>query len=214
VHKPEVHKPEVQNQAHRKAGPLVRAAATVVAVAAVGAGLASCGVGAESAPQPLDPKAVPYGLLGPTSSPSTSDPGLSTARVTVYMETDNGRLVPVHRDVAWPATIAAILGQLAAGPTDRESGRGLVSPASSVGHLRVGPVHNGVVSVDLPVSFESLGGQDQQVAAAQIVFTVTTFTGVTGVRFLVARQVAQVPTGDGSLTRGPSTRQDYAALEA
>ena len=214
MHRPEVDRPEVHKKAHRKAGALVRAAATVVAVAAVGAGLASCGVGAESAPQPLDPKAVPYGLLGPTSSPSTSDPGLSTARVTLYMETDNGRLVPVHRDVAWPATIAAILGQLAAGPTDRESGRGLVSPASSVGHLRVGPVHNGVVSVDLPVSFESLGGQDQQVAAAQIVFTVTTFTGVKGVRFLVAHQVAQVPTGDGSLTRGPSTRQDYAALEA
>ncbi len=193
---------------------MARVAATIVAVAGACAGLASCGVGAQSAPQPLDPKAVPYGLLGPTSSPSTSDPGLSTARVTVYMEADDGRLVPVHRDVKWPATIAAILGQLAAGPTARESGRGLVSPASSVGPFVVGPLRNGVVSVDLPVSFESLGGQDQQVAAAQIVFTVTTFTGVRGVRFLVARQPAQVPTGDGSLTRGPSTRQDYAALEA
>ncbi len=192
---------------------LARAAATVAGAAAVCAGLASCGVGAESAPQPLDPKAVPYGLLGPTSSPKTSDPGLLTARVTVYMEGDSGRLVPVRRDVAWPATISAILGQLAAGPTAGESSHGLVSPASSVGPFGVGPVHGGVVAVDLPVSFESLGGQDQQVAAAQIVFTATTFTGVSGVRFLVGGQAAQVPTGDGSLTRGPSTRGDYAALE-
>ena len=61
------------------------------------------------------------------------------------------------------------------------------------------------MSIELPISFESLGGQDQQVAAAQIVFTVTTFTGIKGVRFLVGGQVAHVPTGDGSLTRGPST---------
>ena len=192
---------------------LARAGAFVVALAAVGGALAGCGVGAQSAPQPLDPRAVPYGLLRPTSSPSTSVPGLPSARVTIYMEGESGRLVPVRRVVPWPATISAILTQLAAGPTGRESSRGLVSPASSVGPFRVGPVRDGVVLIDLPVSFESLGGQDQQVAAAQIVFTVTTFTGVRGVEFLVGGQAAQVPSGDGSLTRGPSTRRDYLALE-
>jgi hypothetical protein len=190
-----------------------RAGLSVAAVLAIGGGLAGCGVGAQSAPQPLDAKAVPYGLLGPTSSPSTSVPGLVSARVTIYMEGGNGRLVPVHRDVQWPATLSAILAQLAAGPSGEESSRGLVSPASSVGPFGVGPVRDGVVAVDLPVSFQSLGGQDQQVAAAQIVFTVTTFTGVSGVRFLVGGQRAQVPTGDGSLTKGPSTRQDYSVFE-
>ncbi len=197
----------------RRAGQLARGSALIAAVAATCAGLTGCGVGAQSSPQPLDPKAVPYGLLGPTSPPSTSDPGLSSARVTVYMEAADGRLVAVHRHVPWPATVAAILSQLAAGPTAQESSRGLVSPASSVGPFRAGPVRDGIVPVDLPVSFESLGGQDQQVAAAQIVFTVTTFTGVKGVRFLVGGQTAQVPTGNGSLTRGPSTRKDYLALE-
>jgi spore germination protein GerM len=192
---------------------MARWIAVIAAVAATCAGLAGCGVGAQSAPQPLDPKAVPYGLLGPTSSPSTSDSGLSTAGVTVYMEAADGRLVAVRRHVPWPATIAAILSQLAAGPTAEESSRGFVSPASSVGPFGVGRVSEGIVPVDLPVSFESLGGQDQQVAAAQIVFTATTFTGVKGVRFLVGGQAAQVPTGDGSLTRGPSTRKDYSALE-
>jgi hypothetical protein len=197
----------------RRASAAARAAGTFAALAALGAGLAGCGVGAQGAPEALDPKAVPYGLLEPASSPRTSDPGTLTARVTVYMEAENGRLVAVHRDVAWPATISAILSQLAAGPTVGESGHGLASPASSVGHFRVGPVHGGVVSIELPISFESLGGQDQQVAAAQIVFTVTTFTGIKGVRFLVGGQVAHVPTGDGSLARGPSTRGEYSALE-
>jgi hypothetical protein len=176
------------------------------------AGLAGCGLGAQSDPQALNPKSVPYGLLGPAKSPSTSVPNLVSARVTMFLEGSNERLVPVHRQVVWPATIPAILGQLAAGPTARESDRGLVSPASAVGPFGVGAVRRGVVSVDLPVSFENLGGQDQTVAAAQIVFTVTTFTGVTGVRWLVAGQTAQVPNGNGSLTAGPSTRKDYLAL--
>jgi spore germination protein GerM len=132
--------------------------------------------------------------------------------VTIFLEGRNQHLVPVRREVPAPATIEAILDQLAAGPTSSESDRGLASPASSVGHFAVGPAHEGVVSVDLPVSFENLGGQDQMVAAAQIVFTVTTFSGVEGVRFLVGGQAARVPDGNGGLAPGPSTRRAYAAL--
>jgi hypothetical protein len=202
----------------RPGGPTYRllqpALIALALMGATAAGLAGCGVGAQGDPQALNPKTVPYGLLGPAKSPSmsTSVPSLVNARVTVYLEGSNERLVPVHREVPWPATIAAILGQLAAGPTARESDHGLVSPASAVGPFSVGPVRNGVVPVDVPVSFENLDGQDQTVAAAQIVFTVTTFTGVRGVRFLVAGQSAQVPNGNGSLTAGPSTRKDYLAL--
>jgi spore germination protein GerM len=108
--------------------------------------------------------------------------------------------------------MAAALSQLAMGPTASESSHGLVSPASSVGPLSVGREHDSVVPVNLPVSFENLGGMDQTVAAAQIVFTVTTFPGVKGVRFLIGGQAAEVPNSDGSLTPGPSTRADYSAL--
>jgi Sporulation and spore germination len=191
---------------------LLKPALVALLLGATTAGLAGCGVGAQSQPQALNPKTVPYGLLGPGRSPRTSVPSIVSARVTMYLEGSNGRLVPVHREVGWPASIAAILGQLAAGPTARESNRGLVSPASAVGPFAVGPVRNGVVQVDLPVSFENLDGQEQTVAAAQIVFTVTTFTGVKGVRFLVGGQAAQVPNGNGSLTPGPSTRDNYLAL--
>ncbi len=196
----------------QKAGRLKSALIALALVGVASAGLAGCGLGAQNDPQALDPKTVPYGLLGPGTAPSTSVPHLVSARVTMYLEGGNERLVPVHREVAWPATIAAILGQLAAGPTGRESDRGLVSPASAVGPFAVERLRSGVVSVDLPVSFENLDGQDQTVAVAQIVFTVTAFSGVRGVRFFVAGQPAQVPNGNGSLTAGPSTRKDYLAF--
>ena len=123
--------------------------------------------------------------------------------------------MPVHRDVKWPATISRHPGPAGGWPDGQRVGPRAGEPGLISRSVRGRPcAQRGASSVDLPVSFESLGGQDQQVAAAQIVFTVTTFTGVRGVRFLVGGQPAQVPTGDGSLTRGPSTRQDYAALEA
>jgi spore germination protein GerM len=184
-------------------------------VAAVAGSLAltGCGLGAQSAPEPLGPpRTTPHQLVGRTSQPDKPVPGIVPALVTIFLEGRHEHLVPVRSEVPWPATMAALLGQLAAGPTAIESRRGLVSPASSVGPFGVGRVHDGVVPVDLPVSFENLGGEDQTMAVAQIVFTVTTFPGVKGVRFLIGGQAAHVPNGNGSLTAGPSTRKDYAGL--
>ena len=184
--------------------------AAVVGGAAVT--LAGCGIGAQANPQPLDAKAVPYGLLSPAPHPTSSVPGLLSSTVTIYLEGPNQHLVAVRRRVAWPATVASVLAQLSVGPTSPESSRGLVSPASAVGPLAAGAVRNGVLSVELPASFESLDGNDQTVAAAQIVFSATTFSAVRGVLFFIGGQPAHVPNGNGSLTPGPSTRRDYLGL--
>lgn len=189
-----------------------RTAATALAAVAGSLALTGCGLGAQSVPEPLAPPPTTPQLVGRTSQPGKPAPGIVPALVTIFLEGRYQHLVPVRSEVPWPATMAALMGRLAAGPTASESSRGLVSPASSVGPFGVGPVHDGVVPVDLPVSFENLGGQDQTMAAAQIVFTVTTFPGVKGVRFLMGGQAAQVPNGNGSLTAGPSTRKDYAGL--
>src|ERR1700691_4998895 len=106
--------------------PRLRAAAVGVVAVAAAAGLTGCGLGAQSSPQALAPKNVPYGLLPRASSPRPSGPGLIMAEVTIYLEGANEHLVPVHREVAWPASLAAILNQLVEGPTGRESSRGLV----------------------------------------------------------------------------------------
>jgi len=186
-----------------------RALGAAVALAAAAGGLSGCGLGAQSAPEALDPKSAPQGLFSALPTTSTSLPGLGVTSVTIYLEGSNERLVAVEASVAWPATMGAALNALAQGPTAAESARGLVSPASSVGPLTAGLLHRGVATVDLPVSFENLGGQDQTVAAAQVVFTLTAFKGVTGVVFLVGGQAAQVPNEDGKLVAGPLTRRDY-----
>jgi hypothetical protein len=179
-----------------------------------GAGFVSgCGVGPENEPQALPAREVPYGLLVRGAAPRASaPPGFPTAEVKVYLEGSDQRLVGVETPVEYPATIRSALYALARGPTAGQSERGLVSPASAVGPFGAGPVRQGVVTVELPVSFENLGGQDQTVAAAQIVFTVTAFPGVNGVVFRLGGEAAQVPNDQGKLVSGPLTRQDYSTL--
>jgi spore germination protein GerM len=155
---------------------------------------------------------APRQLQNSLSHPRTSVAELPRAGVTIFLEGSKGRLTRAQREVPSPATLQEIMDQLVAGPRRSESDRGLVSPASSVGPLSVGHVLDGVVTLDLPVSFENLSGQDETAAAAQIVFTATTFTGIDGVRFLVGGQPAQVPNGNGSLSPGPSTRKDYSVF--
>jgi spore germination protein GerM len=189
-----------------------RAPIGVVAALAASALLAGCGLGAQSAPQALATQSAQPRLQRSVPPSSTSVPGRSLAQVTIFLEGSNEHLRSVNREVLSPATLQEIMDQLVAGPHRSESSKGRVSPASSVGSFSVGPFHDGVVTVDLPVSFENLSGQDQTAAAAQIVFTATTFTGVAGVRFLVGGNPAQVPNGNGSLSPGPSTRRDYSVF--
>lgn len=176
-----------------------------------GAGLAGCGVGPQATPQKIDPKSVPFGLMAPDGKATTTVPGAATAEVIIYLE-GKERLVPVERAVPSPVSIGSALEQLARGPTATESSLGLTSPASAVGPFQAGSVRGGVVSVDLPLSFENLGGQYQIVAAAQIVFTATALEGTRGVLFLVDGQSAQVPGDKGNLVKGPVTRADYSLL--
>ncbi len=185
--------------------------AALLGVVAGGATLNGCGVGPQAAPEKIDPKSVPYGLLAPVGQPTTTIPGSAGAEVIVYLY-GRQRLVPVERPVPAPLTIESALRQLASGPTAAQSSMGLTSPASAVGPFHAGRVRRGVVSVDLPLSFENLGGQDQIVAAAQIVFTATASGLAKGVLFLVDGQRAQVPGDRGNLIQSPVTRGAYSLL--
>ena len=172
--------------------------------------LAGCGVGPQSSPQALDPNGVPFGLLAPAST-TTSTTQPSPHAVVVYFE-GTQRLVAVQRTVSGPLTVAAALGELAQGPTAAEAGHGLTNPASSAAPIDVGRISDGTVSIDAAASFASLAGQSQIVAAAQIVFCATSVPGVTRVSLSVGGQQTEVPTADGSLSPGPLTRADYASI--
>lgn len=169
-----------------------------------------CGVGTETVPHRLDPKGVPFGLLASATTTTSATPG-AQAHVVIYLLARQ-HLMAVNRAVARTPDATAALKELGTGPSAAESAEGLTSPISSAAPLRLEAVRSGVASVNVPSSFESLGGQDQIVAAAQIVFTLTAVPGVSGVVLLVDGQATQVPTAGGSLSRGPLTRADYAPL--
>lgn len=172
--------------------------------------LAGCGVGAERSPHKLDSRGVPFGLLAPATSTTTTTQ-VAESTVIIYLQ-GTQRLVPVVRTVPSSAGIPAVLKELGTGPSPAESGQGMTSPISSAAPLSLLSLRAGIASGDAPPSFEALGGQDQIVAAAQLVFTLTGLPGVTGVALLVGGQPTQVPTAGGSLSQGPLTRTDYTSL--
>lgn len=170
-----------------------------------------CGVGTEAAPQVLGRHSVPFGLLAPATT-TTTTPQPTHTQIVIYLAASLG-IVPVTRTVqSAPASAQDVLKALSAGPTAAESSGGLTSALTSATPLRLSSIQGGVVSVDVPASFEALGGQEQIVAAAQLVFSLTALTGISGVVLLVSGQPTQVPTAGGSLSQGPLTRADYRAL--
>ena len=88
----------------------------------------------------------------------------------------------------------------------------MLNPLSTAQPIILRSFTNDTAVVDLPSHFTDLGGQDQIVAAAQLVYTVTAFPGVDQVSVLVNGESASVPTANGSLSAGPLVRADYVAL--
>ena len=168
---------------------------------------AGCGVGTQPTAQSIDRRAVPFSLLAPAST-STSTIAAPRTSVAVFFEGPNG-LVLVKREVTGSATLSDALDRLAAGPSVTDSSTPLQSPASTVTPLALKRVMNGIAFITVPASFAKLGGQDQIVAAAQIVYTATAWPGITGVMLLVNGQQSEVPVADGTLKQGSLTRADY-----
>jgi spore germination protein GerM len=183
-------------------------AATALVVAG---SLTACGIPADSQPQALARKDIPFDLLAPSTT--TAQPGTPGARVpiNVYLVGITG-LVPVSRDVRAPATITEALNALLAGPTDAEVANGLRTSVSAQTSLSAGVVGFGVGTVDLGGAFGQVGGQEQILAVAQLVFTATSVPGIVKVQFTLGGRPVEVPAGDGTLTQGPLGRSDFPSL--
>ena len=187
-----------------------RLRATALTLVVVG-GLAACGISTDSQPQALARKDIPFNLLAPSTT--TVTPGSPTARasITVYMVGLTG-LVPVSRGVRTPATLPGALNALLEGPTDSEVADGLRTAISDQTAVSPGVVGFGVATVDLGGGFGQVGGQEQILAVAQIVFTATALPGISKVQFTLNGRPVEVPAGDGTLTQGPLGRSDFPSL--
>jgi spore germination protein GerM len=169
---------------------------------------AGCGVRAESQPRTLDPGSVPFRSIGqsPTAAP------VGAGRALVYLVRD-GAIVAVVRRFPEPPTPEAVLAALVVGPSGRESDAGLTTAVLPGTTFDKQGIAAGVAYVDVPASSTTESGRNDEVLAhAQVVVTLTALPAVTGVRFLRDGQPLDVPRADGSLARVPLTRRDYTAL--
>ncbi len=179
----------------------LRAALAVLAVLALAAG---CGIDPESSANRARPDDVPFGLLEEpeaSADPSTGDD------VSIHLVAE-GQLVEVGRSLPPDAGLDRLLEVLAAGPTPAEQDLGLSSslPEGEVQDVQVG---RGVAEVDLAPTFADLDGRDQALAIAQIVHTITGRPGIGRVLFTLDGARAEVPRGDGTLTTEPLARDDF-----
>jgi spore germination protein GerM len=180
-----------------------------VLVAAIAGG---CGVPTDKAPQALPRADVPFDLLAPAATSATSTSLVAvTTEVPVYLVGPD-RLVVVRRLVESPSSLFRALESLLAGPIADESAAGVRSAISNQTRLLSVRVQSGVATIDLSGDFAAIGGRDQILAVAQLVYTATAAPGVLGVRLSLDGKPVEVPRGDGTLTQEPLNPGDYSGL--
>ncbi|MGD0320603.1 MAG: GerMN domain-containing protein [Acidimicrobiales bacterium] len=166
--------------------------------------IGGCGVPVDRGPTALPRAGVPFGLLAPSPSRTTSTTGASPVAVPieVYLLGPSDRLVAVSRAVpAAQESLAVALGTLIDGPTAAETAAGLQSaipPQTSV--MGASIASGGLATVNLAGTFGQLVGQAQIEAVAQIVYTASNLSGVnvTGITFQLAGQPVEVPVASGA----------------
>lgn len=197
----------------RPTGQALRSSALRMAALAVAATcLTACGI-ADTAPAPISRRSVPFHLLDPTpptTTTTTLPPAVAVPEV-IYLVGPNQLLVPEHRDVALPADYDQVLAALFDGPTATETAAGIQSFVTGSVSGDTVTVAGGIATVDFRTDPIQVVGQDQILAIAQIVFTLTAQPGISGVLFQIAGQATQVPTAAGVQVSSPVTRATYAA---
>lgn len=181
----------------------------VVVVAAVTVG---CGVPTDGSPRPIPDDRVPFELLDPAPIPTTTPSTPSgPASATVFMVAAD-RLSPVSRNVPVPASPDEVLQALFAGVIPEEAAKNLRSAIAPSTQASVAEEAGGRLRVELTPAFLSAATNEQILAVAQIVYTLTGLPGVDSVSFTVSGRPVEVPAGDGTLRSGALRRADFASV--
>lgn len=187
----------------------MRARTVVLALAVSGVG---CGVPTDEGPRPIPHDRVPFELLDPAPIPTTP-PGTpaGSASATVFMVAGD-RLAPVPRNVPAPASPEKVLQALFDGVVPEEAARNLRSAVARTTQVSVAEEPGGRLRVELTPAFLATATDQQALAVAQIVYTLTGLPGVDSVSFTVEGRPVEVPSGDGALKSGPVRRADLASV--
>lgn len=167
--------------------------------------LAACGVTSESSPRGLEHPAL-------TAPAATADGALSRPTAVVVYLLRERQAVRVRRVVESPADASRRLDALGRGPTEREVAAGLRTAVAGGIRAEDVVVEGSTARVSLSAGFTDAGTQEQILALAQLVLTLTESGGVRAVTFEVDDVAVSVPRTDGSLTDDPVGRADYVDL--
>lgn len=172
--------------------------------------LFGCGIPVEEGARPLPADMIPSSVpvQGPAGSSPPGDRGSASADVFLVRDS---RLVRVGRHPWNPPSVEGAIAALLQGPTAAERADGVRAALTRPVRL-AGAVAAGVPLIDVTDSFADVEAEEQILALAQLVFTLTALPGVDGVSFALEGRPVEVPTGDGALKRGPVRRADFAAV--
>ena len=191
----------------------------VLALMAVVALSASCGLPDSGPPHTIDPTNVPYHLLGSaTAAPSTTQRGSRTTTPRVYLMTGAERLVAVEAPL--PSSDAKellqqLLAQLARGPDESQRSAGLGTALGPGVTLTVNEVTGRTAVVRVDPGDQGPAANKLPLAVGQIVLTATSVRGIERVQLVRADgQPIEVPLPDGALTAEPLQARDYMSLVA
>jgi spore germination protein GerM len=176
-----------------------RLGAVAVAVLAVVA--AGCAIPTQSAPSTMPPSKVPFDLLNPhpsTTTTTTQPKATSFVAVQVYFLSATNSLTPVQRFVAAPAPLMSVLGALLEGPSSLDP-QGIATAIPNNVRVLTVTTQPGIVTVNMNSAFGAITGNSIEEAVAQIVATIAMDQGNNpGVLFEIDGQRTSVPTANGS----------------
>ncbi|HVF76426.1 MAG TPA: GerMN domain-containing protein [Acidimicrobiales bacterium] len=168
--------------------------------------LVACGVPTQDSAERLGDQ----GAVALVDPPPASRPGAVSISVFLVRGVD---LVAVARAVE-PVTVDGAVHALIAGPSKEEAAAGLHSAVGPSTRVRQAVAEDRVARIDLSSPFAQARSEDQVVAVAQFVYTVTGLADIEAVSITVDGEPIEVPTPDGGLRSGPLRRADFPGLKA
>ncbi len=168
--------------------------------------LAACGVPSQDRAERLGDQ----GAVALVDPPAATRPGAISISVFLVR---GAELAAVPRAVS-AVTVDTALQALIAGPSSEEAAGGLHSAVGPSTRVRKAVVEGGIANVDLSSPFAQARSEDQVLAVAQFVYTVTGLPGIEAVSITVDGEPIEVPTPEGGLRRGPLRKSDFPELAA
>jgi hypothetical protein len=173
-------------------------------LAGLGAVAAGCSIPTQGDPNSIPASKVPFNLLDPHPSTTTTTQPKAFESVQVFFTNSLTQLLQAEQSyVASPATLTSKITAMLAGPAENQTGVYNAIP-SDVSVLSTNTAPGNVVVVNMNNAFGQITGVDLELSVAQIVATVSAASGYgTGVVFEIDGQRTAVPITGESEVNGP-----------